>query len=50
MIATYCFIISRSSLALMGEYTLRWTKNGTCGIHNCIFSKKLIQMFGVLGM
>jgi hypothetical protein len=32
------------------ECTLRWTKNGTCGIHNFPFSQFLVQKCDVLGM
>jgi len=43
-------LASKIIFCLLGERTLRWTKNGTYGIHNFIFSEFLIQMFGVLGM
>jgi hypothetical protein len=32
------------------ECTLKWTKNGTCGIHNFLFSQFLMQVCDVLGM
>jgi len=35
---------------VVGECTLRWTKNGTCGVHNFKTLKFLIQIFIVLGM
>ncbi len=34
----------------LSECTLRWTKNGTYGIHNFPFSQFLMQIFDVLGM
>jgi hypothetical protein len=34
----------------MGECTLRWTKNGTCDIHNFPFPQFLMQICDVLRM
>jgi hypothetical protein len=35
---------------LLGECTLRWTKNGTCGVHSFTFLEFKIWIFGVLRM
>ncbi len=40
-------VSERKIRQVQNDYT-KWTKNGTCGIHNFIFSKKIIQMFNVL--
>jgi len=42
--------LARKEQHQKGDYVLAWTKNGTYGIHSCIFLGFLILMFNVLGM